>query len=203
MSQKSLARATPKVDDVDFGRKIVPSLRPWRPLRELAGGEEVGATAGSHAKDAKGAKERDNRCFDLAPVEPATPGLLTNFGESESSMACRRRRRGVWKKDSRLLCGLGVLCVSLLAVRRQMQPQDLTQRTQRAQRKEITAPGSWARQALPEEHHTSTTSAFFGKKIFTTSFPLPLLITHIGKLLPSEIHQIANAFDRLVRSRVL
>jgi hypothetical protein len=34
------------------------SLRPWRPLRELAGGEEAGATAGSHAKGRKGRKGR-------------------------------------------------------------------------------------------------------------------------------------------------
>src|ERR1044071_1132712 len=62
MGQTSLARGTPQVDDVGFGRKIVPSLRPWRPLRELACGEEADATAGSHAKERKGrAKERDNR----------------------------------------------------------------------------------------------------------------------------------------------
>ena len=30
-------------------------------MRELACGEEADATAGSHAKDANGAKERDNR----------------------------------------------------------------------------------------------------------------------------------------------
>src|ERR1051326_1500822 len=53
-------------------------------------------------------------------------------------MACRRRRRRLWNKYSWLLCDLGVLCVSLQVAG---QPQDLTQRTQRAQRKEITLPG--------------------------------------------------------------
>jgi hypothetical protein len=48
-------------DELVFDEGFRASLQPWRPLRELACGEEAGATAGSHAKDAKGAKERDNR----------------------------------------------------------------------------------------------------------------------------------------------
>ena len=46
-------------DELVFDEGFRASLRPWRPLRELAWGEEAGATAGSHAKGAKGAKEKE------------------------------------------------------------------------------------------------------------------------------------------------
>ena len=71
--------------------------------------ERSGATAGCHAKDAKGAKERDNRELACGEEVGATAGSHAKGAKDAK------------ERDN--------------------------------------APGSWARQALPEKHHRSTTSA--------------------------------------------